>query len=271
MTLCLAALAQDKIVIVADTMVSVDHYQYDAAVSKFYIHPQAGILIADDLSLHSEMLAAVRSYLMPSETEIDRVHICDIANRYNELVNEIYFGRERCKLLQRYYGLTTKTYLTEPMSEMLARQIEDNLRTIPPPPLEAIIVGYDERDRPHIYKYSEGKMKHENLNRFAAIGAGWELAEHRLLELRYNSGAPLSDALFHCYDAKRYSETIVGVGQTTRLFYMRPPNSYCAIHHRMDNLEALYQKMRSEHIAVNTKIREEWYETLKQSNDLKDA
>lgn len=268
MTLCLAAIAQNNLITVSDTMVSIDDWGYDGVTSKTARLPtMATILMAGDLAAHSEILEAIRDYVMPSNTEINSVPIGALANRYSELVNETYYARQRANILSRQYGLTPETLLTTPMSPEWELKIETNLKEIKPPPLEALLVGYDERQRPQIYKYTHGELTHQNNNAWATIGSGWELADHRLMELEYSSGMTLSDGLFHCYDAKRYSQTTRHVGETTRLSYMTP-TAFCAVPHHDGTLEALYQNMKAEVKLVSGKIRKEWYDTLKESKDI---
>ena len=267
MTLCLAALAQNYIVLVADTMISVDYFEYDAAISKVALLPSgAASLMAGDMSLHSELLNAIRFYVQPSEIEINAVPIDTLANRYNELVNEIYYEKESANLLHRQYGLTSETRLTAEIAPERAKEIAEKLNAIPPPRISTLLVGFDERNRPHIYKYDRGQLTHENLNNWATIGGGWELADHRLFELGHSSGATLSDALFHCYDAKRYSETTSGVGQTTRLFWMDETSFHAP--HPLCDLEAIYQKTKEEQKGLVSRTKIEWYETLKRNKDI---
>ena len=265
MTVCIAALCNDDhLVAVFDRMITVGGIsEYEPRLSKATALPTHNIfiLVAGDMSFHEEVLAELRPTVMPTETDINSLNVVEVARLYKELANRIYLEREQEPILRRY-KLTPETFISRQseMSHAFIDRVMDELDKIDPPPVSALILGYDQRKRAQIFRFSNGRLTLETATGFAAIGNGEWHAETQLHDCGFTKGCLLVDGLFYCYASKKRAELAPGVGTQTRIIYINREG-----YHNLDpfserDLETIFRQLQRELLEIDVKISKEWRE-----------
>jgi hypothetical protein len=221
-TVCIAALFQwnfakpgdepdfGKVAVtISDRMFTTPDFQYEPELAKVgRLSPKTIVLVAGDLSIHSEAIKNVTSKITPLALP--------------ENIAVIY-GREIQAIKRRHaediflapLGLNTDIFTAQQreMAPQFVDTITNQLQSYRGEDVEALIVGADDRHAQIWYVDARGVAICCNDLGFAAIGVGAWHAKSRLMQVGYRNTLDLNQSLAAVLAAKRSAEVAPGVGK----------------------------------------------------------
>jgi hypothetical protein len=263
MTVCIAALCNnDTLVAVSDRKVTIsDLGEYDSVAAKMVILPthNISILIADNLSAQSAVFAELRKIIMPTDTDINHLPVNEVAKLYKTIANRIQTETENEPIFRKY-GLTAETFISRQheMSDWFISRVADELSEVDPPPVAAVIAGYDENDRPQIYRMAKGSLTIETEGGFAAVGSGQWHATAAMMDFQFTRGCPVPEGIFKTYAAKKRAQIATGVGDTTFVAYFDKSGFHRLMIEVEAHLESYFKTMETKQTHVRNEFEQKF-------------
>ena len=224
MTLCIAALADDRktIVMAADRMISVPFIESELEISKILPLQENwwAMLAADSLPGAFPVIDRVKSQWKP-ETD-------DNVENVVKLVSDNYQHERRSRAEAQYLllrGLTAEQFLSQGkdwLPEIMFREL-DNAVSNYNLGVELLVCGFDKAGLGHIFTLQNpGIGQRLDIPGFHAIGSGYYGAEYMMYYRELNFTTTCHEWLYYIYEAKAFGEMAGAVGEETELLVARP-------------------------------------------------
>ena len=217
MTVCIAAIAQDKTIITAsDLMVSGAVVSADSTAIKvepFHKH-WAAMIATDDLTQCIPIIDGARELFRGKENTLRTVRTC-FKRAYQQYLSEYAADQ----VLGRF-GLSMEAFVKgkHKLAPDQVNSLSTEIRQIKGKS-DFLIYGHDENKMPHIVVVKDpGLDEVHDKPGFCAIGSGWAAADGMLFYLRQSVGRSMEETIFNVCAAKFMAEKVGTVGEDTFLF-----------------------------------------------------
>lgn len=226
MTLCVAVAGQDhgvsRIVVASDWRVETETSSSEVQNKFYWIDKNWPALIAGDPSRALELIATFRGLFKRFEEK----HVAINSTNIYDLL-KVPLRRFKAKLSDEYvsqkYGITYKEFLSKGKAMFPEDRFDRLCHDIERIDLECdLIICRFLGGEPYIFRiHSTGRL--ELCEHFAAIGSGTDLAESSLQLREHEEDLPLSQAIFHVYEAMTLGAKAPGVGKVFTISVLSNP------------------------------------------------
>ena len=248
MTLCIAALADDRktIVMAADRIISVPFIESELDIFKIMpIHENWwAMLAADSLPGAFPVIDGVRAQWEPQTDEkVENVV---------KLVSDLYQHERRARAEAQFLvprGLTVDSFLAhgkEWLPEITFRELDMAMSNYNLG-LSLLVCGFDRNKLGHIFTVGNpGTAQRLDIPGFHAIGSGYYGAEYMMFYRELSPATTCHEWLYYIYEAKAFGEMAGAVGMETELLVAQPDRPV----HQIDNdgyhtsLDRMWNKYR---------------------------
>lgn len=268
MTVCIAALSWNTILIASDRMLTSGDIQFEPQIRKVtFVTTAIAILMSGDAAFHSEIMAGVLDEVveMVAHSEGRWLKVSDVADLYVKHRNLVKLKRAEASTLAPL-GLNRETYLSvqNVMNGDLVDRIARDLINHAVPRVDVIVAGLDEMG-PHIVTIRDGHQSHDDIVGFSAVGSGARHAESQFMLSRHSSQTAVAEVLLRTYIAKKRAEIAPGVGTETDMFMIGPQLGQNTLLRSeiTDKLRETYERL----IAKENEVQREAYEDITQFVD----
>jgi len=252
MTLCIAALADDRkaIVMAADRMVSTAFIESELEISKI-------IPIGDNwwIMLAASALAGAFPIIDNVKVEIAQASEHDVEDVVR-IVADCYQEERRRRAEAQFLlprGFTVDSFLAQgkaALPEITFRELDLALSQFDLG-VSLLVCGFDHKKMAQLFKVDNpGIGSRLDIPGFHAIGSGFYGAEYMMYYRELSCVTPVHEWLYYIYEAKGFGEQAGAVGEETELLVARPD---CPIQRIDDDgfhrsLDRMWGKYRPGHL-----------------------
>ena len=248
MTLCIAALADDRkaIVMAADRMVSTAFIESELELSKIMpIDDNWWVMIAADNVAGAFPIIDNIKTLMPQEAD------CKI-DEIVSIVSDCYQQERRNRAEAQFLmprGFTVASFLAQGkdvLPEITFRELDLALSSYNLG-VNLLICGFDHQKVAHLFTVDNpGIGSRLDIPGFHAIGSGFYGAQYMMYYRELSSVTPVHEWLYYIYEAKAFGEQAGAVGEETELLIARPDQpiqriDHDGFHESLDRMWAEYR------------------------------
>lgn len=196
-----------------------------------------------------------------------KMTIKQIAETLLDICKQHYYNALESDILDKYH-LSYETFLknSKELSNELVRTIEDEIRSYNYQfQSDFIVLGID--DAPHLYIVTkERKLRIEDFIGFAIIGSGYPLALSEMTRFPYDVHCKYNEALLRVFLAKKESERVSTVGETTHLFCLKINKNRFITHNPSEGEKRLINKAAKELSEKRTDTYNKYFDALNKLN-----
>ena len=214
-TICIAALSQDRIILATDQMIAVESASADVALKIRALNKNWIGMFAGDIEHFDPIVRDVKAEIGESDCTVTSLSGVFTAayqrRRQKEIENRVLssydltwdeFKREGATIFKEWFNTITT-------------QIEHV--TLGSEPLELMVAGFD-ADGPHLFSIEHpGADRHHDTIGFHVIGSGANSALGLLYFHAYNRRAPVAVNTYRVCQARFFARGARGVGRETSL------------------------------------------------------
>ncbi len=261
MTICIAAIyrhiygideitkkvtdAGPAIITASDRMLTVENLgiEYEPFAYKYcHVAKRIMILIADNVTVHSQLLLQCQPEIFP---RTDSIAVVEVAELYARSLRE-FKAKQAEQFALSLYGLTTEAFIEkqkimhESIVMQLANQMQEEESRIK---AEALVCGVDEDKTAHIFYVDNHGLVHcyDDVG-FATIGMGNNHANHQFMRHGYANTFGYYQALMLTYSAKKEAEIAPSVGKATDMRQITRDGAWNVLDLTMKSLDKCYSE-----------------------------
>lgn len=287
MTICIAAICEDSIIIGAsDRMITSGNGLFKSTpnrkksfMANFKINDAVTIMKAGNMELQAQILERTGQILSELQ-EPSQLKVKKVVDAYIESYQEVYWQRAESEVLvpnflnlEKFKQLQQQNFDSEAMKSIREKLEEfyESFRNSLDYETEAIIAGFDSEGA-HLYRLERDKLTVATETGYTAIGIGAYHADTHFQLSHYTSNYSYGDAILTLYEAKKRAELAEGVGFQTDMFRLYPlpirvgfPTFMRLGDFTTAMIDVVYEEMHKEILLISQKFKGKLRNELQES------